>query len=199
MKSVLREELLTHLMLTSGLMDQYAKAEPGFVDAVVDWLKSAEQLLQRRRNSLGSMPATERGRILSVRDGGLDKEHVDPKLPKRKALRVVAASAMGRVELEIRQHLMGIENELKPFSDKIAQLLALSSKRAPIPLPSGPRELWLGEVWRGLAGGETQEMFTFVNASLPLVDRLYLLDSVVSQLLEGAGPTPENTDQLAPT
>lgn len=195
MRTVQREQLLEHLERVSELANLYATSDARFVDRTVEWLKEAEETFQRFRIPSASMAASERGKILSVRDGNIDAAVVDPKTPRRKALRVVACAALVRVEQEARNHVEKIDRDLDVFRDKIAQLLALASQRSPIPMPGAERrEAWLARIWKSLEGGETGGMYNFVNASLPLVDRLYLLDEIVGNLLAAVDPDSIGSD-----
>jgi len=185
MRSVLKEKLLAHLDQVSSLSNEYASSDPNYVEHIVTWLKDLEQILQQFRSPIASRISTERTKVLAIKDGRIDSTLVDPSVPRRKAQRIVASSCLGRVVETVSERVEEIDRDFDQMREKIAQLLAIASTRAPIPMPPPTnREAWLIKVWKSLAGGETQSMYSYINTTLPMVDRLYILDRLLDNLLE---------------
>lgn len=108
----------------------------------------------------------------------------------RKAVRASAALALGRVEEALRSEVAAADARLAEGRERIAQLLAVATAAAPIPLPpTEPHNAWLGRVWRGLdVNGATHGMYAYLNAAFTASDRLYMLDEVVANLLAAGEP-----------
>ncbi|MEX0270649.1 hypothetical protein AB3R30_16015 [Leptolyngbyaceae cyanobacterium UHCC 1019] len=185
MRSVLREQLLECLSTASLLTDEYADLNPNYVEDIILWLKDLEERLQKFRNSNASVITQERAKLLAFRDGGLEPGLIDQSIPRRKAHRIFASMCLSRVVASVHFQVEQIDQDFAQMREKIAQLLALASTRASISMPpSGNRELWLIQTWKSLAGGDTHSMYSYINATLSLVDRLYILDDLLDNLLE---------------
>ncbi|MBE9042160.1 hypothetical protein IQ235_15375 [Oscillatoriales cyanobacterium LEGE 11467] len=190
MRSVQKEQLLNHLEQVSSLTNEYANSNPNYVENIAAWLESAEKILQQFRHPMASTIATERGKVLAMKDGRIDARLVDPSVPKRKAQRIVASACLSGVVSILSEIVEQIDREFDQMKEKIAQLLAISSTREPIPMPpeNNSREAWLMGIWKSLAGGETHSMYQYINTTLPMVDRLYILDRLLDNLLESVEP-----------
>lgn len=181
-----RETLLGHLQQTSRLVDLYQQHEASFVAEVVAWMACVEESLGQLRLPLVSLVAAERARILSVGDGYRDPALVGERLTARMASRAVASLALTRVQEELRRKVTAIDAQFDAWREKMAQLLAIASVKAPIPLPpSEPHDAWLTTVWKGLdVNGEVQGMYRYLGAAMASGDRMYLLDEVLGKLIE---------------
>ena len=181
-----REKLLDHLQETSHLIDLYQQHEASFVAEVVAWMGRVEESLGQLRLPLSSLVAAERARILAVGDGYRDPALVGERLTARMAARAVASLGLARVQDELRRKVAAIDSQFDAWREKMAQLLAIASVKAPIPLPpSEPREAWLAMVWKGLdVGGEVQGMYRYLGSAMAQGDRTFLLDEVLGNLIE---------------
>lgn len=179
-----REKILGHLQETPGLTDLYQRHEPSFPSAVVAWLAGVEDSLSQLRLPLASLVAAERGRILAAGDGFRDPA-IPERMTPRKATVAVAALSIGRVQEELRRKVAEIDGKFDAWREKMAQLLAVATAAAPIPLPpTDPRDIWLATVWKGLnANGETQGMYRYLGAAMQPNDRLFILDELLGNLL----------------
>ena len=193
MLSVLRAELLDHLLRLGGVLDRYASSDPDFVAQATRWLSRAEEILKRYRQPTAALMAAQHGLILAAEDGFHDPE-IDPSVTSpRKLLRATASLCLSRAESSLRSQVAAIDEQLEPVRLKMAQLVSVASSVKPIPLPpTEPRTLWLQTVWNGLAvNGDTKPMHAYISTVLSPVDRLYLLDELLSNLLaEGTDKTP---------
>lgn len=193
MLSVLRTELLNHLLRLGGVLDRYASNDPDFVAQANRWLAGAEEILNRFRQPDAALIAAQHGLILAASDGFHDPE-IDPAVTSpRKLLRATTSLCLSRAETSLRSQVAAIDEQLDPVRLKMAQLISVASSARPIPLPpTEPRTIWLQTVWNGLAvNGDTKPMYAYISTVLSPVDRLYLLDELLSNLLsEEIGNTP---------
>jgi len=193
MLSVLRAELLDHLLRLGSVLDRYASSDPDFVAQAIRWLSGTEDTLKRFRQPGAALMAAQHGLILAAGDGFHDPE-IDPAVTSpRKLLRATASLCLSRAESSLRSQVAVIDEQLEPVRLKMAQLVSVASSVKPIPLPpTEPRTLWLQTVWNGLAvNGDTKPMHAYISTVLSPVDRLYLLDELLSNLLaEGTSKTP---------
>ena len=189
MLALTREQLVEHLQEASALVDRYARNDWEFPTRVTAWMTEVETTLGRLRSPLVSLVAAERGKITAVDDGFRDPEIEG--VNQRKALKATATLALGRVEAALRDEIHRIDARFDEMRERLAQLLALASTSAPIPLPpTEPRQAWLDLVWSGLAvNGETRSLYSYLGAALAPSDRTYLLDEMIRNLL-GAQATP---------
>lgn len=180
-----REKIVDHLLETSRLVDCYQRRDPSFPAKVAGWLAEVEKSLTQLRLPLASLAATERGRILAVGGGFRDPAFAAEPMSQRKATVAVAALALGRVQEELRNKVTEIDASFDAWREKMAQFLAIATTKAPIPLPpTEPRDVWLANVWKGLnVNGEVQGMYRYLGAAMQPNDRLFLLDDVLSNLL----------------
>lgn len=189
---IIRERLLEHLTELPQVLDLYASGDPGFVDSAVEWLSDAEATLVRHRQSAVPLLSTQRGLIIAVRDGYHDPELDSSAIPRRKAVRATASVCLARSEAALRDRIDAIDEHLAPLRRQMAQLLSVTSVVRPISLPAEPpanRQRWLERVWHELPiNGDTKPMYDYLNASLAPVDRLYLLDELVTNLLSWGAP-----------
>lgn len=185
MITVLREELLAQLGELPALIDLYTNTDGQFVEYALDWLSKCESVLMRFRSPLAGQVANQRGRIVVANDGYQDPLLFHQTMSARKALRITARVALDDAEKVISRRVSAINDELEPLRMKMAQLISIASAIQPIPLPpTEPRTTWLQQAWSGLqVNNDTKPMHTFLSVSLSSVDRLYLLDELLSNLI----------------
>jgi len=190
MQTVLREELLVHLFKLSEVLDLYSSGDPNFVNRAVQWLSKTESVLTKFRHSSVSLLATQRGLIVAAKDGYLDPElESGVRVSTRKVIRATASLCLARAESELRGCVDAIDRRLDPLRLKMAQLISVASSNKPISFPpTEPRTEWLKSVWNDLAiNGDTKLMHTYLSAALSPIDRFYLLDELLDNMLrEGA-------------
>jgi hypothetical protein len=182
----LRQELLEHLAQLPSVLDLYRDASPSFILEAVAWLASMEATLLRFRSPKASLIAAERGLILATADG-----YRDPQVAgggqgsSRRGARATAVVSLGRAEAAVRSQIEAINEQLDAMKVKLAQLLVIASSVRPLPMPgSEAHTQWLTNVWAGLAvSEETRRMQAFIATSLATVDRLYLLDELLLNLV----------------
>lgn len=187
MLAITREKVLEHLREVPRLADLYRDRDPAFRERVLDWLSQVEESLGRLRNPLASRAAAERTTILAVADG-LREPGIDGSVSVRKATRATVSLALRRVEEALRELVESTDRKLDEGREKMTQLLAVATAAQPIPLPpTEPRQAWLEKVWRSLeTSNGTQGMYAYLNAALRPSDRLYLLDEIVTNLVQSA-------------
>jgi hypothetical protein len=195
MLSVLRAELLDHLLRLGGVLDRYATGDPDFVGQATRWLSGVEETLKRFRQPAASLMAAQHGLILAAGDGFRDPQ-IDPAVTSpRKLVRATASLCLSRAESSLRSQVAAIDEQLEPVRLKMAQLVSVASSVKPIPLPpTEPHTIWLQNVWNGLVvNGDTKPMHAYISSVLSPVDRLYLLDELLSNLLaKGTGNAPQH-------
>ena len=181
-----REKILGHLQETSRLINLYQQRDASFTPEVVAWMVRVEESLCQLRLPLTSLVAAERARILSVADGYRDPSLATERLTYRGASRAVASLSLTRVQEELRRKVAGIDSLFDAWHEKMAQLLAIASVKAPIPLPpTDPRDAWLATVWKGLnVNGEVQGMYRYLGSAMAPSDRIFLLDEVLTNLID---------------
>ena len=191
MLAITRERLVEHLQAATALVDQSLRHDPDYPRRVVEWMADVEETLAQLRNPLASMVAAERARISAVEDGFREPEILRERISPRKAARATASLALGRAEAALRGEIQTIDEKFEGMRERMAQLLAVATNSHPIPLPpTDPRQAWLNTVWAGFGGnGETASLYTYLNAALAPVDRSYLLNEMLTNLLS-AQATP---------
>ncbi len=193
MLAVTRELVLGHLAELSTLVNKYGDRQ-AYVQEVLAWCMRVEQSLGRVRSPLASLVAAERGRILATPDGLRDPE-VKDESNKRKVTGAMAAVALGRVEGALRGKVAEIDAHFDSLREKLASFLGAVSVKQPIPLPppvGHEREAWIRRVWSSLGShAETRALYSYLNAAMAPQDRIYLLDDVLTHLIEGDAPPPD--------
>jgi len=179
-----REKLTQHLLKIGDIISAYQRHDPAFVDRVVDWLNAVEQDLQQFRNPLASFLASERGKIVAVKDGYRDQQISGEKLSNRKAMSASASLALSRSEEALRTEIHDIDSKFDVCREKMSQLLAVSSSKNPIPFPPGdPRIDWLRQVWANLGKvEEAKAMYNYINAIMQSSDKYHLLDELIGNM-----------------
>ncbi len=191
MIALTKERLLERLLALPAIIEKYDVRDPAFVPDALAWLQTVETALGQIRHPLASLASAERGRVLAVLDGLRDPELKGENCSARQAERAGAAASLARVEAAMRLAVMRLDDLLNGLAQEMALLLAHVSSSRPIPLPNGEqREIWLRRVWEGLLiAGEQQSLqsHAYLSARLAWVDRLYLLDDLLGNLLGQPG------------
>lgn len=183
MLTMFRECLRQQLALLPAVTDLAVRNEASFPDRAQDWLHRTEQALVQLRRPEAALFSTLRGRLGSAREGFRDPQ-VPGELTSRKALRATASVYLSQGEEVLRRALGDVEEQLRPLRGQLAQLVSAASLLSLIP-PIGdtPREPWLRLIWARISQAEqTRGMATYLQTSLSSVDRLYLLDELLSNL-----------------
>ena len=186
MLAITREHLLKHLLRLSSVADRYARHDPSYPEAVMQWLTVLEEDLARLRNPVASLASSQRAGILAAGDGMSRPGPGGRPLSKRKARALAATRALSDVEEALRAQVQTMDRELETFRDKLAQLIAVFSQSRVLRLPpGGVTSDWLDHVWGELAEtAEARGMYDYLSARLSVSDRRYLLAELFENLLD---------------
>jgi len=185
MLALTRERIVAHLQQVAQLIDVYQRRDPTFVDKTVTWLSELEEMLLQLKNPLASFVAVERGKVLALSDGYRNGDSIASGTSKRRAGYATTVVVLGEVESALLDMLKDIDIKFGSWREKMAQFLAVATAGAPISLPdSGPTQSWLQSVWEELpVSAETGNMYNYLNTVMTLTDRLYILEELISNLL----------------
>lgn len=184
MRTILREKIIELLQELPHIVNVYS-SHGSYSARALQWLESVEKTLLNLRSPLASQVAVERGRILAVKDGLLNKEIISEKVSANKAIKATTTYTLIRVEESLRTQVKKIDQQFNDLKEKMASYLAAVTAEVSIPLPpTEPRQEWLKRVWKLLgAHKDTQALYNYLNCSLTIHDRLDLLDDLLSNLL----------------
>ncbi|MDY6857247.1 MAG: hypothetical protein SWO11_21605 [Thermodesulfobacteriota bacterium] len=187
MLALTRERISVHLQELPILIDLYQKHDSMFINKTVIWLFDLEKILLQIRNPLASFVAIERGKILAISDGYRDSNSQTVSTTKRKSGLVTAMIVLGRVEAVLLKKLDDIDSKFEIWREKMAQFIAVATNSHPIPLPpTEPRQSWLKEIWSQFSVTvETKSMYNYLNTVMNTSDRLYLLNELIENTLNG--------------
>lgn len=189
MLTPVRELLREQLGHISRLTDLHARGDTSLPEQVLAWLDQTEKELAKLRRTEAAALASVRSRLLAGRDGYRDPQLVGELTP-RKVQRAAAALALSQAELVLREALNNIEAQLQPLRGQLVQLVSgahlLGLLRAQ---QDETQEEWLRSSWVSIgAHDKTRGMQVYLSAALSMVDRLYLLDEILTNL--SAQPAP---------
>ncbi|MEO5373289.1 MAG: hypothetical protein H7840_03300 [Alphaproteobacteria bacterium] len=177
------ERLSPHLKSVSQLMEEYAAGNIAFPELALKWLDDAEKQLASLRVSGSSELATLKGRVLRAADGLHTGDEKPARSKVRSARNVAAMDALQRGEEILRGTVIDAEERLQRFEDKLCEGMTALALQVEIPSRSIPMTEWLGVVWMLLLeNAATRPLATYLATSLSVVDRLFLLDTVLSRL-----------------
>jgi hypothetical protein len=187
MLALTREKLIAHLQGLPPLIDRYQRRDPSFGEEAAKWLASVEQTLLQFRSPLASLVSVSRGRIHAVADGYRDPTIMVDHRNRRKSGSATILLVVGHVEGVLRGRVNDIDAKLDDWRAKMAEFLAVAtSNGSDLPQPTEPREAWLQTVWRSFSvSGEAQRMYNYLNVSMSRFDRLYVLNELVENFLNG--------------
>jgi hypothetical protein len=185
-----REKLMESLLEVSALINLYQGQDAAFLPRTLQWMNDTEAALKQLRSPLSAMCASERGQLLAAIDGFRETDLNAREGSPRKAARAMCALCLGRVEASLRQRVSELDAQLSTAAEKMAQLLALASTRAPLPLPpTEPPSQWLTQVWQHLGSvAETRHLHAYLSSLLSADDRQYLLGQATDHLLAAMPP-----------
>ncbi len=189
MLSVVREQLNEHLLRLPAVIDLYAANDASFIARAHDWIRDTEQRLQALRSPRASLLAAERGKLVAANEARPDGAG---RATTRKHARNVASEVLSVCEASVREAIADADRRLDDARTRMAQLIAVASSKQPIPLPpTEPRTAWLSKIWTSMAQvPEAAGMVAFIGTTMRRVDVLYLLDDLLSNLLENTPPAP---------
>ena len=184
MQSVLKEIIITQLMLLPALSDKYLAQESSYVVDAAQWLKNTEIKLAPLRSPLVSTLSSLRGLIEACDDGYQDPSVQSHSRSKRKGKRAFVAATLSKAEQQLNEELQRIEQHFSEANDKLAQLLALGFAKQPLPIPETLTTHYLDSIWQTLGEHtDTQTMFLYLQARYSATDRRYLLQQLLHNML----------------
>ena len=182
------ESLSERLRELGAVVDRYERGDPEFTDVAIAWLRATEQLLLSLRTREGAELSTLRASITKAGERcALDgSEHVSRRSVVRRARAVAAAEALERAGAIIQQTSADDEARLRHFESKLIEALTAGVLVGLVPYPpEEPHERWLALIWQRLASHQaTRPTAVYLAAALRAPDRLYVLDRVISRLVE---------------
>lgn len=181
--SVQIERLAPHLQALAPLLDAYQKGEPSFPDRALAWLSEVERTMAGVQLRQGSEISSLRGRIIKAADALVSGPEKPPRSQVRSARNAAAAEALERAEDILRTITEANQERLQRFEDKLCEGMTALALQVDIPAPNGASTAWLNEVWRLLrAQDATRPLYLYLSTSLSMVDRLYIMESVLSRM-----------------
>jgi len=188
MLTILREQLLNHLIQLSEVINSYQNYDTNYADRALKWLLDTEKTLQKNRNPASSCLAVSRAKILAANDGLRDKNISSNGFTKRQIMRATVSLALDESEQKLSIIINDIDMKIDIWTDKMSQFLAVATTNTPIPLPpTEPRSNWLNKVWEGFnISAELHGMYAYLNSAMSKTDRQYVLGNVIDNLLSNS-------------
>ncbi|MCA9690038.1 MAG: hypothetical protein KC636_10550 [Myxococcales bacterium] len=196
------EQLRDHLTAVGPLLDRHERGDLDFPTKASAWLREAEATLTSLRlpedaAALASLRAeiTKAGEV--ARAGG--DAAVSPRALARRARVTAAADALAQASARLRERVLEASARLEHFEEKLIEAMTAAVLVDLIPLPpTRPWERWLARAWQGLVThAATRPTAAYMGAALRSPDRLYLLDRVLTRLLEVELPLLEHAGKPA--
>jgi hypothetical protein len=185
MQAIIRERIVEQLMEVPALVDQYLRHDHQFVGQTLRWLRETEHKLQNTRSTVVSELAALRGLAAASEDGYVDPNVSAAKSSSRKSRRVMVVHTLSQAESALRRHVEFIDVEFNNFRDKLSQLLAVTSTNSPLPPPKTIDSHYIDTVWEMLKHApENQSLYFYLQARLTVIDRRYLLQDLLHNLLD---------------
>lgn len=180
-QSVLRE-MVTEQLLAATKLDQKNQARD-YQSEVLDWLDNTGEALKRLRHPLAGMVAAKSA-LVTAASQGYRPDGVAEQTSRRNAVRVTCALIVDEITAELASIVSDTDKFFTEMADRMAQLLAVATPEAPIPLPpTEPRSAWLDKVWLTLGqNSATGSMHAYLGARLSRTDRHYLLDDLIGNM-----------------
>jgi len=177
------EKIGAVLKTLAPLMDRYQQGDVSFPDHALKWLEEAEKTMSTLHLPDGAEMSTLRGRILKAPDALPAEDGPPLRSSVRRARNASAADALDRAEAVLRGRLLGAEERLKMFEDKLCEGMTAFLLQNQLPEMMTSRQAWLGEVWHDIHQfSATRPLAIYLAASLSKVDRLYILDRVLGRM-----------------
>lgn len=182
-----QQKIVAHLATLAPLIDAYAHGDYNFVPKVLAWLQETETLMSMLQLPEGAEMSSLRGQIIKAADAAKDEEGRQTRRAIRQAQNVAAADALTRTESLLQARAREAEDHLDHFEEKLVQAItAAGLVNGTIPMPPlSSREKWLRQIWANLNMHEALRPSTmYLASSLSTIDRLFLLDRIMTRLLQ---------------
>jgi hypothetical protein len=193
------EKLREHLAGLAQLVDAYERGDIDFPDRCLRWLDAAEQVMAQLRLPEGAEMASLRSSITRAPDDVPDRAEGTraSRQARARARNAAAASALSRAEAVMRGVILDAREQLQEYERKLVEAVTAAVLMGVLPLPpESPRESWLRRVWQALTQYEpTRPTTVYLASALQGVDRLWLLDEILSRLLDPELPVFEFSER----
>lgn len=189
MQAYTREKIIDALVMTQQLASLYQHKDGRFIEKTLKWLVGLEQDFAKLRHPLSGLVAAQRGNL----NGAIGGMGGTGDVSKRKMARFEAIEVIAVVEVELRQVVDNIDGQFKLWSDKIAQMAAISSRQTPIQLSAAQlTNEQLKIIWTQFGQHpEGANMHQYLSAVMPQADLFYLFNDVISNLIANASSTQD--------
>ncbi|MCA9720424.1 MAG: hypothetical protein KC468_37525 [Myxococcales bacterium] len=177
------ETIAEQLRGLAPIVDRYEAGDPEFPRATAAWLRDAERLMASHKLPEGAELPALRASIAAAADQVRADEG---RAYRRRAANVAAASALERAEQLLREQHQRAARRLEHFEEKLIEAVTAAVIIDLVQRPPAKRwEEWLHKVWAELtAHTATRPTTVYIATSLSSPDRLYILDRVLSRLVE---------------
>ncbi len=184
LQSIIKEILTAHLARLSDLAAKYRRDEPSWPNEAEKWLEEAEKHLAQFRFPDAGLIAAARGGISKAADtaraGGQSTRR-----QAEKAGRATSWEAVQEAARLLEQHARQADEKLQTFEDKLCEGLTAYFLHHPAPGETRPQA---EDVWQGIKTWDsTKPLALYVEASLGMQDRLYLLHRILSRFHSRTG------------
>lgn len=177
------EKIAPHMLALAPLFDAYQKGDPGFPDDALKWLSELEKVMASVRLRECSEISSLRGKILKAVDALNIGSEKPPRSQVKSARNVAAAESLERAEEILRSIVQVNEERLQRFEDKLCEGITALALLVELPPRQGSTTQWLNSVWHLLkAQDSTRPLYLYLSASLNMVDRLFIMESVLGRL-----------------
>lgn len=184
MQSILREKLMVHAIKLAHVSNLYRNEGHLFVQAYYHWLDETEKDLSRLRTPISILLQAEKSLLTSVLDG-FTPSYIQGETSARKRQRAVAAQSLSKVSGEIQAKIENIDQIFQETNEKLYNVIALLASQNPeLFVQLKPNQHGVDLIRKALATTpETLPMFNYCCAKLPPVDRDYLLQTIIENIV----------------
>ena len=169
----------------SVLVDLYKNGDSRFSKLVINWLEQNEEIMSRLHLSQGGEMSVLRSRILKFSDVYRSSEERLTQSKLRKGKNAEAASVVERAEEIIRYAIQESEQRLLQFENKLCEGITAFLLENELPPQGHSYVAWLNQIWMMLKEqGSTKALVMYIGISLGAYDRTYILNKVISRVLE---------------
>ncbi len=185
MQSIIREKIVIQLTLMSELVNLYSQQDSQFSTRAFHWLQASETALEPFRLPLVSQLSSLRGLMSATEDGYIDPGITTGKSrSQRKQKRATIMMLLQQAESVLREKAQSIDESFNEYRDKLSQLLALASAKAPLPAQESISTEYLDRIWQMAKDAQDNPTLSFyLQSRLTDTDRRYLLRDLIVQLL----------------
>ena len=186
------QRLRAQLASYPALIDEYQRRETEFPEHAIGWIEAAEKLMAMLQLPDSTELASLRGRILKVEDNLASGEgSTVSRTTIRRARNAAAADSLERAESVLRGRLLGAEERLKQFEDKLCEGMTAFLLQNTLVPQGGGRQEWLLQVWAQFAQfPATRPLSLYLASALAQVDRCFILDNVLQRVATLDRPHP---------